>query len=602
MPKLKTLVIVESPTKATKIQEYLGSDFIVMSSKGHITDLAKGGKFNLGIDLNNDFKTKYVLLEDKVSTLDSLMAAAKKCDLILLAGDPDREGTAICWHLRERLKDLGKPMKRMIFNEIKKDKLLKAVKDAGDIDMNLFQSQEARRVLDRIVGFMASPFLMNNFGPKLSAGRVQSVLTRLVVDREKEIDVFLPEDYWTLNVELSKDNATSFTTKYAGRPTDLSTAQSVYDILKNNNEYIISEVLSDEEKVSPPPPMITSSLQRFMSKTYNMSSDRTMKAAQSLYENGYCTYIRTDSTRASDEAIKELKKYLEENGYPVFKKVNVFKNKNSAQDAHECIRPSDLLLTPNDIRVGSDEKQVYETIWKFFVASQMAPAVFDTLKITAKVKNHPECEVKSSGKALKQEGFLKILGTNHNYQIDIPPLKNGDVCFLFGKNPVKMEKKQTQPPPRYSEDKLIKELETKGIGRPATYSALLGTITSRQYVEKKGNVYYPTELGKKITNVLADYFTFMNYDYTSKLEDQLDEIEHGKINKIDMLNLFYKNFKLELDKAYSNYGGDENKTKCDKCNSVMLIKTNKKDGTKFLACSGFPNCKSTKPIKIVVRN
>jgi DNA topoisomerase-1 len=591
---MKTLVIVESPSKAEKIQTYLGKDYVVLASKGHITDLAKGGKHGIGVDVENNFKPHYVLMEDKLETLDRLLSAAKKCDKILVASDPDREGEAIAWHLAQRLDGVDKPIKRMVFNEIKKDKLLKAVKDVRDIDTNLFHSQEARRILDRLVGFMASPFLMNFFGPKLSAGRVQSVVTKMVIDREREIESFVPEEFWTIQVNLSKDSKSGFVTKFSGKLTDQKAAEAARDMLAvKDAEYIVSDVTADEEKKPAPPPLVTSSLQQIMSRTHGFGADRTMKAAQSLYESGYCTYIRTDSVRVGDEALQELRDWLSTNNHELPKKANTFKNKDAAQDAHECIRPSDLTLLPHDNMaiIDPDEKLVYETIWKYYVASQMMPAVYNTLKVTAHVKGNYMAEVKAAGKALKSPGFLQILGLTDDSKIEIPNLSKGDVLKLFGNKPVKLEKKQTQPPPRYSEDKLIKELVNRNIGRPATYADLLSKITARNYVEKKGNVYHATDLGKKITDVLTQFFTFMDYDYTAKMEQQLDEIESGKVNHKDMLKKFFPAFKKELDLAYVKYGGHL----CDKCSSPMATRTSK-TGDKFLACSAYPKCKNTKPI------
>lgn len=583
-------MIVESPAKAEKIQGYLGKDFIVLASKGHITDLAKGGRFGLGVDVDNDFRPRYVLQEDKIETLDMLLKAAKKCDAILIASDPDREGEAIAWHLQERLKDTGLPIKRVVFNEIKKDKIQKAVKSPRDVDVNLFHSQEARRILDRLVGFMASPFLMNYFGPKLSAGRVQSVVTRMVIDREREIEAFVPETFWTISVMLAPatNMKAGFMTKFNGRPTNEKDAKSIKDTL-NVDPYIVSEVISDEEAKYPQPPLVTSTLQRIMSKEHGFSADRTMKAAQSLYENGYCTYIRTDSVRVGDEALEDVRKWIQDHKYGLPKKAYTYKNKDAAQDAHECIRPSDLALEPNNnyAMVDPDEKLVYETIWKYFVASQMLPAVYDTMKVTAHIKGDPTHEVKASGKALKSKGFLEVLGIQDDSKIDIPLLKVGDILQRFGKIPVQLEKKQTQPPPRYSEDKLIKELVNKNIGRPATYAELLSKISSRNYVEKKGNVFHATDLGKKITDELLQFFTFMDYDYTAKMEQQLDEIESGKVNHIDMLKKFYPEFKKELDKAYVGHGANM----CPKCGSPMSIRTTKTG--KFWGCSGYPKCKHT---------
>lgn len=596
---MKTLVIVESPAKAQKIQDYLGKNFIVLASKGHITDLAKGGKFGLGVDIENNFRPRYIISEDKVETVDMLLSAAKKVDQIFVASDPDREGEAIAWHLQERLKDTGKPIKRVVFNEIKKSKIQQAIQNPRDVDINLFHSQEARRILDRLVGFMASPFLMNTMGPKLSAGRVQSVVTRMVIDREREIEAFVPEEFWTISVSLAPATNVKlgFQTKFDGRPTNEAVAKSVRDSL-NAEPYIVSEVISNEEFKYPQPPLVTSTLQRIMSKEHGFSADRTMKAAQALYENGYCTYIRTDSVRVGDEALEEVRKWISDKKLGLPKKSYAYKNKDAAQDAHECIRPSDLSLEPdnNYAMVNPDEKLVYEVIWKQFIASQMLPAVYDTVKVTAHVQGNLTHKVKASGKALKSKGFLEILDVNDDSKIDIPSLKVGEILKLFGKKPIVMEKRQTQPPPRYSEDKLIKELVNKNIGRPATYAELLSKITTRNYVEKRGSVFHATDLGKTITDELLKFFTFMDYDYTAKMERQLDEIEGGKVNHTDMLKKFFPEFKKELDRAYLKHGG----VLCDKCDSPMTTRTTK-TGEKFLGCSGYPRCKNTKNI-VVTQN
>lgn len=590
---MKTLVIVESPSKADKIQTYLGKDYIVMASKGHITDLAKGGKHGLGVDVENNFRPRYVLMDDKLDIVDALLQAAKKVDQIFVASDPDREGEAIAWHLAERLDGVGKPIKRMVFNEIKKDKLLKAVKDVRDIDMNLFHSQEARRILDRLVGFMASPFLMNFFGPKLSAGRVQSVVTRMVIDREREIEAFVPEDFWTIQTKLTTDKNESFLAKYTGKLTDQATANKIKKSL-DTKYYTISEVVSEEEKKYPQAPLVTSTLQRVMSRVHGFAADKTMKAAQALYEAGYCTYIRTDSVRVSDDALKELRDWLKTNNYNVPAKAHTYKNKNVTQDAHECIRPSDLTLLPgqNYAIIDPDEKLVYETIWKYFVSSQMMPAVYDTLSVTAHPQGNVSVKVKASGKALKSKGYLDVLGVTDAGGIDIPALSVGETVQLTGKGALKMEKKQTQPPARYSLEKLLKELETRNIGRPATYADLVTKITARNYVEQRGNVFHATDLGKQITDELSKYFTFMDYDYTAKMEDQLDEIESGKVNHVDMLRKFFPEFKSELSKAYLGHGA----MLCDQCGSPMATRTAKADGSKFLACSAFPKCRNTKPV------
>jgi DNA topoisomerase-1 len=358
-----------------------------------------------------------------------------------------------------------------------------------------------------------------------------------------------------------------------------------------NAEYLVTSVIASEEMKAAPPPLVTSTLQRIMSKEHGISAERTMKAAQSLYESGYCTYIRTDSTRIGDEAVTEARQYLTDKGLAIPAKANIYPNKDNAQDAHECIRPSDLTLVPGDnyAIIDPDQKLVYETIWKYFLASQMNPAVYNTLKVVAHEKNDKTAEVRASGKALKSKGFLDILGLNDSSKIDIPNLKKGDVLKLYGKNPVKVEKKQTQPPPRYSEDKLIKELEIKNIGRPSTYAELLSKITNRNYVERRGSVFHATDLGKKITDALSKFFTFMDYNYTALLEKNLDEIESGRLSHTEVLNKFYPQFKSELDKAYVSYGGEL----CDKCKSPMSVRQTKA-GEKFLSCSAYPKCRNSK--------
>jgi DNA topoisomerase-1 len=587
----KTLVIVESPHKGHTIQEILGKNYLVLASKGHIAELAQSGKHNLGVDVDNNFKPHYVLMKDKVETLQQILDAAKDASEILLCPDKDREGEAIAWHLAQRLDGINVPIKRISSNEITKKGLNKAIKNPREIDMNIVHAQEARRILDRLVGYLTSPFLMNTFGNNLSAGRVQSVLTRLIIEREKEIDSFVPEDFWTIQLLLSHDGKSSFTMKHASRLTNLVSATTARDAYQNAPHLVISSVFAQEEKKQPSPPLITSSVQRLMSRAFGFDADQTMKAAQKLYENGMITYLRTDSVRASDEAISEVREYLSNNSLPAPNKPNVFKNKDAAQDAHECIRPTDLSLLPGDpLITGKDEAVLYEAIWRHFVASQMPPAIFDTLKITAHIPGNKQMEVKASGKALKSPGFLQILGISDDSKIDLPNLKPGDIVKLFGENPIIFDKKQTQPPPRYSQDKLIKELEDRNIGRPATYAELLNKICSRNYVSKEGNVYHGTPLGKKITDVLSKHFKFMEFSYTAEMEEKLDKIANGSLDSISMLQEFYPLFKQELDRAYLANGG----TLCPNCSSPIVSRTAKATGKKFLSCSAYPQCRFIK--------
>jgi len=588
---MKNLIIVESPSKSKSIQSYVGKDFKVVACKGHICDLARGGKHGLGVDIENGFKPHYVIIDEQVSTLDMLMKEATKADQILLASDPDREGCAIAWHLADRLRDFNKPMKRIEIHEITKKGVADALKNPRDINQQLFKSQEARRILDRLVGFTASPFLMNFFGSNLSAGRVQSVVTRMVVDREREIETFIPEEYWVIQANLANQTNNSFIAKYEPRVKNKVTANKIKADLEND-EFIVVDVDAAEEKKKPFPPLITAKLQQVMSKGFGISSSRTMKAAQSLYENGYITYMRTDSVRVNADALKDARDYLKSNGYDIPKSANIFKNKNSAQDAHECIRPTDLSVEPDTVEIANpDEKKVYGVIWRNFLASQMNPAIYNTLKVTIQAKTNPNHTLKASGKSIKSEGYLKILGITDDSKIDIPDLKVGDELTLFGKNPVTAEQKFTQPPARFSEANLIKALEIKNIGRPATYSELLSKITTRNYVEMHGSTYRPTELGKKITDELTKFFSFMEYDYTANLEEKLDAIETGEVDQLKMLNDFYTPFKAELQKAYVCNGSSI----CEKCESPMVTRTTK-NGDKFLGCNQYPRCRNTKPI------
>lgn len=594
----KTLMIVESPAKAKKISGFLGDEYIVKASVGHIADLAKGGPFNLGVDLDNGFKPKYSLLPDKKPLLDELEENAKQCKEILLCGDPDREGAGISFHLYSRLLKCGKPFRRVLISEITKKAVEKAIKEAGDINskenIDLFHSQEARRVLDRIVGFMASPFLMAHFGPNLSAGRVQSVITKMIVDREHEIDAFNPETYFVIKSNLTKDGKESFWTKVDKKVLDKNTADEIKNILigsKYDTKFVVTHVDANEELRKSPPPMITSQLQKVMSKSFGMKPDVTMKAAQSLYENGYVTYIRTDSVRTDPDAIKALRAFLKKEGLPASKTTNAFKTKDAAQDAHECIRPTDLELTPDTSSLSGDEKLVYDIIWKYFVASQMEPAAYNTLKVTVKVKGNDDFELKTSGKALKSKGFLEVMGVDDNSKIEIPDLQVGDELSLIDKKSVTCEEKQTQPPPRFSNFSLIEIMEKKNIGRPATYADVLSKITNRNYVEMEGTTFRPTELGKQVTNALSKFFSFMEYNYTAELEKKLDDIAAGKQTYVEMLTEFFVPFKSELDKAYISNGAIQ----CEKCNSPMKTRQSK-SGDKFLGCSAYPNCKFTKQI------
>jgi len=574
----KTLIIVESPHKGEKIQEFLGKDYIVLASKGHIADLAKGGKWGIGIDIKNNFKPRYMLLDDKLKVMEAILNAAEKVDNILLLSDPDREGEAISWHIMQRLDGINKPIKRITVNEITKKAVLEAIKNPRDLDMNLVRAQEARRFLDRIVGFTVSPFLIHFFGPNLSAGRVQSVAARMIIDREEEIDDFKPEEYWTINIKFSNSNQEKFNAKYEGKLSNKQDTDKVLNAIKNV-DFVVANIDAKDESRKPNPPLTTTKLQQVMSKSFNISPERTMKAAQWLYENGFCSYIRTDSTRISDEALKECRDWLKSNNYSVPKKANVYSVKASAADAHECIRPTDVNLIPSNCKeiITQDEKKVYEIIWKYFVASQMEPAIYNTIKIKINPSNNKNIEFKSSGKCLISKGFFEILGVNDDNKIDIPNLSKNEKLNINNSKDILPEQKFTQPPPRYSESSFLKELETKEIGRPATVADMVSKIQARSYVEKKNNIFYPTELGKKVNKILKDIFSFAEINYSAQLEKQLDLIAEGKLDYLDMLKLFYTNFSQQIAVAYKNQGA----TICE-CGSPQKL-LNGKYG-KFYAC------------------
>lgn len=590
----KTLIIVESPSKAKTIQKYLGDDYIIKSTKGHILKLASGGKHGLGVNINHNFEPRYVIMDEKIELMQELMDIAAQSKEVILATDNDREGLAIARHVYERLKEYNKVFKRITFSEISKKAIAKALSSHENIlseqNINMYHSQTARRVLDRLVGFMSSPFLMSVFGPNLSAGRVQSCLVRFIVDREEEINSFIPENYWNIHAQLT-NNQTAFTTKYDKRITASEDAESIKNVLSGAS-FIVSSVEAVEEKKKPFPPLITSKLQQIMSKRFGMDATRTMTAAQTLYENGLISYMRTDSVRISDDALKAARQYLRDNNFDIPKSANRYANKNSSQDAHEAIRPTDENNHPDGIGLLGDEQQVYEIIWRYFLASQMMPAIYDTLKIKIQVADQPQHILVASGKALKYPGFLQMLGAYDDSKIDIPLLKVGDKLQLANAQAITVEKKQTQPPPRFSEAHLIDTLEKKEIGRPSTFAPLLATITARNYVEKRGNTFYPTELGKTITKELMQWFSFLEYNYSATMERQLDDVADGKLDASKMLQSFYDEFSQQLKKAYLEHGA----TACDKCNGVMKeIIT--KNGDKFWGCSNYPNlCRNTKKV------
>jgi len=577
----KTLVIIESPGKIEKISSILGENYTVMASVGHITELAKGGHHGIGIDFDNNFKLNYVLMDSKVSVLSKIIEAAKSHDKIVLLCDPDREGISIAWHIQQRLVGIDKEILSTSTNKLTKEGLKEAFSKLGEINLNIVKAQEARRALDRIVGFVVSPFLIKTKNKNLSAGRVQSVAVRMIVDREREIENFVPEVYYTIDAALNA-NGIDFMASFNKKIKDKKQGDLIFNKLKSSN-FTVESITDDFEFKSPPAPMITSTLQQTMSSLHGFDADRTMKAAQGLYEAGLVTYIRTDCPDISEDALKDVRDYLVKNNYNIPSKPNKYKSKDSAQEAHECIRPTYL---ENDLNSGfvsldEDQKKTYDVILKYFVASQALPAKYSTRKLILKSNADEELKLKSSGKCLVETNFMDILELKDNSKIEIPNLKEGDLVNLSNSESIVLEKKKTNPPARYNLAKLIKELDNKGIGRPSTYAEILTRIESRNYVERKNNVYYPTELGKEVTDELKNHFSFMDYDFTSKIEEELDKVAAGKLTYLEMLNSFYPNFIKEINSAYIK----SNIPLCPKCNSPLA----QKNGQSF--CSNYRKCR-----------
>jgi len=593
-----TLVIVESPNKIKKISGYLGKGFVVRASVGHIIDLVTGNKqFPLGVDLDHDYTPKYKILSDKKDVVQSLIDAATGAKNIYLATDPDREGEAIAWHLKDCLESTGKPIKRVTFNAVTKAAINKAVQNPGDLNADLFDAQQARRVLDRIVGFMASTQLRHFFGPNLSAGRVQSVAVRLIVDREREIENFVPEEYWNITTALAKpaNLQDNFVAKYAKKVTNEKDAKKVKTDL-DKDSYVIKDVISKEKKRNPLPPLTTPSLQKAVGGRYGFSVSKIMRAAQSLYESGLVTYIRTDSQRIEPEAVKEVRDYLTNNNYKTPTKPNIYSSKGSAQDAHECIRPTDVLQEPTKVFLSDEHQKVYRVIWERFVASQMEPAIYDTMSVT--VESSSGHLLKANGRTLRYEGWLAI-ATDHKKpgkdDVQLPPLAAKDKVVLVPPK-VQAEQKFTQPPPRYTEVGLVDELEKKGIGRPSTYGAIIEKIRGRNYVDIIKKAYHATDLGKKVVDSLTKHFKFMDYQYTASMETRLDKIADGKLGYVEMLDEFFIPFQKECKQAEAQESPDYG-IKCPACESKTILKHGRFGF--YLACINRPECKGTLSVDMI---
>ncbi len=587
----KTIIIVESPGKVQSIQKYLGEQYIVCASNGQIVNLAKGSKYGIGVNPLDKFKAFYTLMPDKVYFLDKIISNIDIIDKIIICTDPDTEGHGIAWHIADKLKHLQKPIFRAEFHEITQEGIAEGLKHISDIDFNKFKAQETRRVLDRLVGFMVSPFLINSYGSNLSAGRVQSVATRMVFEREQEIKKFDPKEYWNISVNLIKDTQ-SFIAKYQGKVKSAEVANQIkFDIEQPtilDSIFKVSTVVKKPKKENSIPPLTTAKMQQVMASKYGFEGERTMATAQSLYESGYITYMRTDSVRASDTALTNVREWLANNKFDIPTKPNTFKNKDAAQNAHECIRPTNLNNIPDKMSIGEDTKLLYKTIWIYFVSSQMCPAVYDTLdvKITHELSKH---QFKLTGKLLVSPGYLSILEDRVISKNTFPTINVDDLFKLIDSKSICLEQKFTQPEARYNYASLIKELESKGIGRPSTYCSIVDTIIKRNYVSKNANnSYYATEMGEKITLLLANYFNFLEYNYTSKLEERMDKISNGEVDYLDVLNDFYSQFSQDLQKLVLANNGKI----CCKCNSPMYLRNY--DNTSYWQCALQPFCKDSK--------
>ena len=607
------LIIVESPAKANTIKKFLGGSTKVVASMGHIRDLPKS---KLGVDIENDFEPEYINIRGKGDLIKLLKKEAKQADKVYLATDPDREGEAIAWHLATILKDEEDKITRVTFNEITKGAVQKAIKEPRDIDVNLVDAQQARRVLDRIVGYKISPLLWKKVRRGLSAGRVQSVAVELIVEREEEIESFKPEEYWNIYVDLKdKESKKQFQAKFYGqngKKLEIHSKEEVDKILEQieNEKYIVEEVKRGEKKRTPAPPFTTSTMQQEASRKLGFTLKRTMATAQGLYEGvkipergtvGLITYMRTDSTRISEEARAAAKEHIVSTYGENYYENRYYKAKKDSQDAHEGIRPTYADLEPDSIKdsLTKDQYKLYKLIYNRFMASQMAAAVYDTMAVTI---NNGDYNFKANGQLLKFKGFMTLYveGTDTQEKEEegmLPDLKEKQEVYLEKINP---KQSFTEPPPRYTEASLVKALEEKGIGRPSTYSPTITTILERRYIEKEQKQLVPTELGKVVNKLLTENFTdVINVEFTAKIENEFDEIAEGNEEWKMMLREFYGPFEKELARVEKDLEHVELKEEvsdvpCDKCGRMMVYKYGRYG--KFLACPGYPECKNAKPI------
>ena len=604
------LIIVESPAKAGTIKKFLGGNTKVVASMGHIRDLPKS---KLGVDIENDFEPDYINIRGKGDLIKSLKKDAKNAKKVYLATDPDREGEAIAWHLANILNINEEEKCRVTFNEITKDAVKEAIKKPRKVDKNLIDAQQARRVLDRIVGYKISPILWKKVRRGLSAGRVQSVAVKLIVEREEEIEKFVPEEYWNMYACLKKDEDI-FKAKLVGKNNkkiELHTKEDVDSILKEIDKatYIVEEIKKSQRKRTPAPPFTTSTMQQEASRKLGFTLKKTMSVAQGLYEGvkvpqkgtvGLITYMRTDSTRISEVARNMAKEQITKTYGEQYYENRFYKTKADAQDAHEAIRPTYIDLTPNDLKenLTKDQFKLYQLIYNRFLASQMSQAIYDTVSVKI---NADKYNFKANGQNLKFKGFMALYVESKDTEEKeeenkIPELLENDI---LEKVDIENVQSFTEPPPRFTEASLVKTLEEKGIGRPSTYSPTITTIIERRYIEKDKKQLVPTELGKVVNKLLVDNFTdILSEEFTANMETEFDQISIGKLPWKQVIREFYGPFKEELDKANEELEHVElveevSDVPCEKCGRMMVIKYGRYG--KFLACPGYPECKNTKP-------
>jgi len=620
----KALVIVESPTKAKTINKYLGKQFVVKASLGHIKDLPKK---DLAVDVENGFEPRYEVIEGKKKLISELKTAAKGVDNIYLAADPDREGEAICYHLQEELqKKDGPHIFRVMFNEITKKAIEKAFEKPGQVNIALVDAQQARRVLDRLVGYKISPLLWDKVRRGLSAGRVQTVALRVVVEREREIRAFIPREYWTLDADLNAKKPPVLAARLSrigDQAAEIASQQASDEIVAalEGVPYTVKSVGTREKKRNSVAPFITSTLQQESSRKLRFSVKRTMMLAQRLYEGvevgqetvGLITYMRSDSTRISEDAIADVRHYIGERYGEEFlpEAPNVFKSKKDAQDAHEAIRPTSMAYSPETVEkyLAEDEMKLYRLIWNRFVACQMMPALYDqtTIDVTAPGLNGVDYTFRATGSVLKFEGFLKVYqeGKDQADEEDeevkhrLPKVVEGEVLRLKALLP---EQHFTEPPPRYNEATLVKRLEADGVGRPSTYASILSTIQEREYVKKEGGRFTPTELGMVVTDLLLESFDdIFDVKYTARMEEELDDIEEGKLDWRQAMSEFYERFDKDLKHAEEHMTDIKRMEKptdlkCEKCGKPLVIKWGKHGS--FIACTGYPDCTYTRELTV----